>query len=69
MIKRIKLLNSTCDDVIIEKETEINNKIVWNIDTSELIRDRLIVLNDENHRKISEILIPSDMIVVVDYID
>lgn len=68
-MKKVKLVNNNFEDEIIEGTTEINGKKVWKIDTSVLIRDKVIILNDENNRKLCEIIIPMDMVVAIEYLD
>ena len=69
IMKKVKLINDNFLDEIIEKRTKINEKVVWSIDTSVLRREKVIIFNDENNRKIREIIIPKDMLVFVEYID
>ena len=68
-MKKVKFVNSNFQYEITERITIYNDKKVWNIDTSVLRRDSLVILNDENNKRISEIFIPRDMLVIVDYID
>ena len=68
-MKKVKLINDNFQDEIIEKRTKINENVVWSIDTSVLRREKVIIFNDENNRKIREIIIPKDMLVIVEYID
>ena len=68
-MKKVKFINGNFQYEITERITIYNDKKVWSIDTSVLRRDSLVILNDENSKKISEIFIPRDMLVIVDYID
>ena len=68
-MKKVKFVNGNFQYEITERITIYNDKKVWNIDTSVLRRDSLVILNDENNKRISEIFTPRDMLVIVDYID
>ena len=68
-MKKVKFVNGNFQYEITERITIYNDKKVWNIDTSVLRGDSLVILNDENNKRISEIFIPRDMLVIVDYID
>ena len=68
-MKKVKLINDGFNLEITERTTEYNSRKVWSIDTSVLRRDKLIILNDINNKKISEIIIPQNMVVIVEYMD